>query len=173
MKHLESSKWTAVKKIKNWRHYEVLNINKKYFICRGEDEVSYRTLGPQRIRLEIRILHPQKIETVRGKVNVFHGEEELSTSEAETDSHETKTPCANHEKQCSEQVGDERTVLPPFPGVEGDQQPLPSSVVEGDQPCDETIVLKPPHWRQRRRSKIGNASTKWRRKAARKAGNIH
>ena len=29
MKHLESSKWTAVKKIKNWRHYEVLNINKK------------------------------------------------------------------------------------------------------------------------------------------------
>jgi len=29
MKHLESSKWTAVKKIKNWHHYEVLNINKK------------------------------------------------------------------------------------------------------------------------------------------------
>ena len=29
MKHLEHSKWTAVKKIKNWRHYEVLNINKK------------------------------------------------------------------------------------------------------------------------------------------------
>ena len=29
MKHLEQSKWTAVKKIKDWRHYEVLNINKK------------------------------------------------------------------------------------------------------------------------------------------------
>ena len=29
MKNLEHSKWTAVKKIKNWRHYEVLNINKK------------------------------------------------------------------------------------------------------------------------------------------------
>jgi tryptophan-rich hypothetical protein len=29
MKHLEHSKWTAVKKIHNWRHYEVLNINKK------------------------------------------------------------------------------------------------------------------------------------------------
>ena len=29
MKHLEHSKWTAVKKINNWRHYEVLNINKK------------------------------------------------------------------------------------------------------------------------------------------------
>ena len=29
MKHLKHSKWTAVKKIKNWRHYEVLNINKK------------------------------------------------------------------------------------------------------------------------------------------------
>ena len=29
MKHLENSKWTSVKKIKNWRHYEVLNINKK------------------------------------------------------------------------------------------------------------------------------------------------
>ena len=38
MKHLEHSKWTAVKKIKNWRHYEVLNINKKtqtveMFLC--------------------------------------------------------------------------------------------------------------------------------------------
>ena len=29
MKHLEHSKWTAVKKVKNWRHYEVLNINKR------------------------------------------------------------------------------------------------------------------------------------------------
>ena len=29
MKHLENSKWTAVKKIKNWRHYEVINIFKK------------------------------------------------------------------------------------------------------------------------------------------------
>ena len=29
MKHLEHSKWTAVNKVKDWRHYEVLNINKK------------------------------------------------------------------------------------------------------------------------------------------------
>ena len=29
MKYLQNSKWTAVKKIKDWRHYEVLNINKK------------------------------------------------------------------------------------------------------------------------------------------------
>ena len=29
MKKLEHSKWTAVNKIRNWRHYEVLNINKK------------------------------------------------------------------------------------------------------------------------------------------------
>lgn len=29
MKHLKNSKWTAVQKIKNWRHYEVLNIYKK------------------------------------------------------------------------------------------------------------------------------------------------
>jgi len=29
MKKLEHSKWTAVTKIRNWRHYEVLNINKK------------------------------------------------------------------------------------------------------------------------------------------------
>ena len=29
MKHLEHSKWTAINKVQNWRHYEVLNINKK------------------------------------------------------------------------------------------------------------------------------------------------
>ncbi len=38
MKHLEQSKWTAVKKIKDWRHYEVLNINKK---------------EPKKIRIEV------------------------------------------------------------------------------------------------------------------------
>ena len=29
MNHLENSKWTSVKKIKGWRHYEVVNIFKK------------------------------------------------------------------------------------------------------------------------------------------------
>ncbi len=52
MKHLEHSKWTAVKKIKNWRHYEVLNINKKeqkvemFSVCakKNRTEVSFDDL---------------------------------------------------------------------------------------------------------------------------------
>ncbi len=47
MKHLERSKWTAVKKIKNWRHYEVLNINKK------EQKVEMFSVCAKKIRIEV------------------------------------------------------------------------------------------------------------------------
>ena len=47
MKHLEHSKWTAVKKIKNWRHYEVLNINKKAEI------VEMFSVCAKKIRIEV------------------------------------------------------------------------------------------------------------------------
>lgn len=46
-KHLENSKWTAVKKIKNWRHYEVLNINKKKQI------VEMFSVCEKKIRIEV------------------------------------------------------------------------------------------------------------------------
>jgi len=51
MKHLEHSKWTAVKKIKNWRHYEVLNINKK------EQKVEMFSVCAKKIRIKV----PSKI----------------------------------------------------------------------------------------------------------------
>ena len=52
MKHLEFSKWTAVTSVKNWRHYEVLNINKKkqfvemFSVCNKKIkiEVSFKDL---------------------------------------------------------------------------------------------------------------------------------
>tara|TARA_B100001175_G_C18979484_1_gene389116 strand:- start:239 stop:451 length:213 start_codon:yes stop_codon:yes gene_type:complete len=47
MKHLEHSKWTAVKKIQNWRHYEVLNINKK------EQKVEMFSVCAKKIRIEV------------------------------------------------------------------------------------------------------------------------
>ena len=47
MKHLEHSKWTAVKKIKNWRHYEVLNINKK------AQKVEMFSVCAKKIRIEV------------------------------------------------------------------------------------------------------------------------
>ena len=47
MKHLENSKWTAVKKIKNWRHYEVLNINKK------EQKVEMFSVCAKKNRIEV------------------------------------------------------------------------------------------------------------------------
>ena len=47
MKHLERSKWTAVKKIKNWRHYEVLNINKK------EQKVEMFSVCAKKNRIEV------------------------------------------------------------------------------------------------------------------------
>jgi tryptophan-rich hypothetical protein len=47
MKHLEQSKWTAVKKIKDWRHYEVLNINKK------EQKVEMFSVCAKKIRVEV------------------------------------------------------------------------------------------------------------------------
>ena len=47
MKHLEQSKWTAVKKIKDWRHYEVLNINKK------EQKVEMFSVCAKKIRIEV------------------------------------------------------------------------------------------------------------------------
>ena len=47
MKHLEHSKWTAVKKIKNWRHYEVLNINKK------EQKVEMFSVCAKKNRIEV------------------------------------------------------------------------------------------------------------------------
>ena len=47
MKHLEQSKWTAVKKIKDWCHYEVLNINKK------EQKVEMFSVCAKKIRIEV------------------------------------------------------------------------------------------------------------------------
>lgn len=47
MKHLEHSKWTAVKKIKDWRHYEVLNINKK------EQKVEMFSVCAKKNRIEV------------------------------------------------------------------------------------------------------------------------
>ena len=47
MKHLEHSKWTAVKKIKNWRHYEVLNINKQ------TQKVEMFSVCAKKIRIEV------------------------------------------------------------------------------------------------------------------------
>ena len=47
MKHLKQSKWTAVKKIKDWRHYEVLNINKK------EQKVEMFSVCAKKIRIEV------------------------------------------------------------------------------------------------------------------------
>ena len=47
MKHLEQSKWTAVKKIKDWRHYEVLNINKK------EQKVEMFSVCAKKIRIGV------------------------------------------------------------------------------------------------------------------------
>ena len=47
MKHLEQSKWTAVKKIKDWRHYEVLNINKK------KKMVEMFSVCAKKIRIEV------------------------------------------------------------------------------------------------------------------------
>ena len=47
MKHLERSKWTAVKKIQDWRHYEVLNINKK------EQKVEMFSVCAKKIRIEV------------------------------------------------------------------------------------------------------------------------
>ena len=47
MKHLEQATWTAVKKIKDWRHYEVLNINKK------EQKGEMFSVCAKKIRIEV------------------------------------------------------------------------------------------------------------------------
>tara|TARA_B000000565_G_scaffold177573_1_gene134642 strand:- start:50 stop:262 length:213 start_codon:yes stop_codon:yes gene_type:complete len=47
MKHLEHSKWTSIKKIKDWRHFEVLNINKK------EQKVEMFSVCDKKIRIEV------------------------------------------------------------------------------------------------------------------------
>ena len=47
MKHLEHSKWTAVKKIHNWRHYEVINIFKK------KQKVEMFSVCDKKIRIEV------------------------------------------------------------------------------------------------------------------------
>tara|TARA_B100000214_G_scaffold261076_1_gene192790 strand:+ start:498 stop:710 length:213 start_codon:yes stop_codon:yes gene_type:complete len=47
MKHLKHSKWTAVKKIKDWRHYEVLNINKK------KQKVEMFSVCAKKIKIEV------------------------------------------------------------------------------------------------------------------------
>ncbi len=47
MKHLKNSKWTAVKKIKDWRHYEVLNINKK------KQKVEMFSVCAKKIKIEV------------------------------------------------------------------------------------------------------------------------
>jgi len=47
MNHLEKSKWTAVKKIHNWRHYEVININKR------EKSVEMFAVCAKKIRIEV------------------------------------------------------------------------------------------------------------------------
>jgi len=47
MKHLEHSKWTSKKKIKDWRHFEVLNINKK------AQKVEMFSVCDKKIRIEV------------------------------------------------------------------------------------------------------------------------
>ena len=47
MKHLEHSKWTAVKKIHNWRHYEVINIFKK------KQKVEMFSVCAKKIRIKV------------------------------------------------------------------------------------------------------------------------
>ena len=47
MKKLENSKWTAVKKVHSWYHYEVLNINKKAQI------VEMFSVCAKKIRIEV------------------------------------------------------------------------------------------------------------------------
>ena len=47
MKHLKHSKWTAVNKIKDWRHYEVLNINKK------KQKVEMFSVCAKKIKIEV------------------------------------------------------------------------------------------------------------------------
>ena len=47
MKYLQNSKWTAVKKIKDWRHYEVLNINKK------AQKVEMFSICAKKIKIEV------------------------------------------------------------------------------------------------------------------------
>ena len=47
MKKLENSKWTAVKKVHSWRHYEVLKINKKAQI------VEMFAVCAKKIRIEV------------------------------------------------------------------------------------------------------------------------
>jgi|TARA_B100002052_G_C15792119_1_gene556839 tryptophan-rich hypothetical protein len=47
MKHLEHSKWTAVNKVKDWRHYEVLNINKK------KQKVEMFSVCAKKIKIEV------------------------------------------------------------------------------------------------------------------------
>ena len=47
MKHLEHSKWTAVNKVKDWRHYEVLNINKK------KQKVEMFSVCAEKIKIEV------------------------------------------------------------------------------------------------------------------------
>ena len=44
---LPNSKWTAVKKIKDWRHYEVLNINKK------AQKVEMFSICAKKIKIEV------------------------------------------------------------------------------------------------------------------------
>ena len=47
MKKLEHSKWTAVKKIHNWRHYEVINIFKK------KQKVEMFSVCAKKIRIKV------------------------------------------------------------------------------------------------------------------------
>tara|TARA_B100001059_G_C17502161_1_gene411647 strand:- start:127 stop:330 length:204 start_codon:yes stop_codon:yes gene_type:complete len=47
VKKLEHSKWTAVKKIHNWRHYEVINIFKK------QQKVEMFSVCDKKIRIEV------------------------------------------------------------------------------------------------------------------------
>ena len=47
MKHLKHSKWTAVNKIKDWRHYEELNINKK------KQKVEMFSVCAKKIKIEV------------------------------------------------------------------------------------------------------------------------
>ena len=47
MKYLQNSKWTGVKKIKAWRHYEVLNINKK------AQKVEMFSICAKKIKIEV------------------------------------------------------------------------------------------------------------------------
>lgn len=57
----------------------VLNVHKQYFLNRGKDSISFRVLGPKRVRVEVRILHPKKIEMLRGKYTINQGEQELAS----------------------------------------------------------------------------------------------